>query len=167
MNLLPRLDPHIDLREPSLPEHAREIRRAAGLLCARLAWAAVHEMPLPNGRRADLLALQPGGGFVCIEVKSGPRDFLTDTKWQEYRGFSDMLYFAVDASFPLDLMPEDVGLIVTAGMEADILREAPSNPMAAGRRRALLHRFAALAANRLALLQDPAVAGLRAALRVE
>ena len=35
-------------------------------------------MTLPNGRRADILALRPDAGFVCIEVKSGARDFLAD-----------------------------------------------------------------------------------------
>ncbi|MEO9191830.1 MAG: hypothetical protein ABI224_17765 [Acetobacteraceae bacterium] len=40
--------------------------------------------------------------------------------------------------------------------------------VAAARRRALLHRFAVLAAGRLAAMEDPAgVAGLRAALRAE
>ncbi|MBV8458717.1 MAG: MmcB family DNA repair protein [Acetobacteraceae bacterium] len=152
---------------PRLPDRTVAIRRAAGLLCARLAWAAVHEVLLPNGRRADLLALQPDGQFVCIEVKSGPRDFLSDAKWLEYREFCDLLFFAVDTDFPLDLLPDNVGIIATSGLEADILREAPSHSLAPARRRALLHRFATLAANRLAMLQDPAVAGLRAALRAE
>jgi hypothetical protein len=154
--------------EPSLPERSLAVRRAAALLCARLGWAPVHEVPLPNGRRADILALRPDGGFACIEVKSGPRDFLTDGKWPEYRDFSDALFFAVDADFPPGLIPDDTGLIVTCGPEAEILRDAPAHPLAPARRRALLHRFAALAAHRLALLQDPVgTAALRAALRVE
>ena len=74
-------------------------------------------MALPNGRRADILALRPDGGFVCIEVKSGPRDFLVDAKWPEYRDFADALFFAVDADFPQALLPAGVGLIVTAGLE--------------------------------------------------
>jgi hypothetical protein len=123
---------------------------------------------LPNGRRADLLALRPDGGFACIEVKSGPRDFLTDGKWPEYRDFSDALYFAVDADFPQALLPADAGLIVAWERQADILREAPAHPLASARRRALLHRFASLAAMRLSALEDPEGAVLlRAALRVE
>ncbi len=153
--------------EIPLPERAPAVRRAAGLLCARLAWAAVHEVTLPNGRRADLLALQPDGSFACIEVKSCARDFLTDGKWPEYCEFCDSFYFAVDEAFPVELLPEQAGVIVTCGMEADILREGPCQRLAPARRRALLHRFAMLAANRLAELQDPAIAGLRAALRVE
>jgi hypothetical protein len=152
----------------SFPERAAAIRRAAARLCLLLGWAPVHEVPLPNGRRADILALRADGGFACIEVKSGPRDFLVDSKWPEYREYSDELYFAVDLDFPQDLLPADAGLIVTADLVADILREAPAHPLAPARRRALLHRFAHLAAARLVALEDPAgVAGLRAALRVE
>ncbi len=144
------------------------VRLAAGRLCLLLGWAPLHEVVLPNGRRADILALRPDGGFACIEVKSCPRDFLTDAKWPEYRAFCDALYFAVDTDFPADLLPADAGLIVTWRETAELLREAPAHPLAAARRRVLLQRFAGLAAMRLATLQDPAgVAGLRTALMVE
>jgi hypothetical protein len=154
--------------ELSFPERQLAVRRAAATLCQHLAWVALHELPLPNGRRADLLALRPDGGFVCIEVKSGPRDFLTDDKWPEYREFCDALYFAVDADFPLDLLPDTTGLIVTCGREAEMVRAAPVHSLPPARRRALTHRFATVAASRLAALEDPAVtASLRAALRAE
>jgi hypothetical protein len=136
--------------------------------CLRLGWAPLHEVPLPSGRRADILALRPDGCFACIEVKSGPRDFLTDLKWQDYRAFSDALFFAVDVDFPRELLPAETGLIVAAGLEAELLREAPAHPLAGARRRALLHRFALLAAGRLAMREDPAgAADLRVALRAE
>ena len=154
--------------EASLPERQLAIRRAAAGLCQQLAWVALHELPLPNGRRADLLALRPDGGFACIEVKSGPRDFLTDGKWPEYREFCDALYFAVDDGFPLDLLPDDTGVIVACGREAEMVREAPVHSLTSPRRRALTHRFATVAATRLAALEDPLItASLRAALRVE
>src|ERR1700761_1273115 len=152
----------------SFPDRALLIRRASARLCGRLGWAPLHEVALPNGRRADILALRPDGCFVCIEVKSGPRGFLTDLKWPEYRAFSDALYFAVDVDFPQELLPAETGLIVAAGLEADLLRDAPAHPLAGARRRAVLHRFALLAAGRLATLEDPGgVAAMRAALRVE
>ncbi len=133
-----------------------------------MGWSPLHEVTLPTGRRADILALRQDGGFACIEVKSGARDFLSDTKWPAYRDFSDALYFAVDADFPLDLVPMETGLIVAAPPLAEILREAPATPLAPARRRALLHRFATLAALRLAALEDPGgMAELRGALRVE
>ena len=153
---------------PTFPERSLAVRRAAARLCARLGWAPVHEVPLPNGRRADILALRPDGGFACIEVKSGLRDFLTDSKWPEYREFSDALYFAVDGDFPLDLLPDEVGLIVASDGYAEVIREAPGHPLAAARRRSLLQRFAWLAGLRLAMLEDPVgFADLRAALRAE
>jgi hypothetical protein len=125
-------------------------------------------MPLPNGRRADILALQPDGGFAVVEVKSCARDFLSDGKWPEYRDFCDRLYFAVDLDFPADLLPEEVGLLVAEGPDATLVRDAPSHPLAPARRRALLQRYAQVAAGRLAALQDPAgQVEIRAALRVE
>lgn len=154
----------------SLPANQLAIRRGAASLCAALGWAVLHEVGLPNGRRCDLLALKPDGCFVCVEVKSGPRDFLCDAKWPDYRAFCDALFFAVDEHFPRTLLPEDVGVIVAcvAVPEAAILREAPPHRLAPARRRALLHRFATLAANRLSALEDPAVtASFRAALRAE
>ena len=51
---------------------------------------------------------------------------------------------------------------------AEMLREAPEHRLSPSRRRSLLHRFALLAAMRLAALEDPAGhAEHRAALLVE
>ena len=153
---------------PGFPERTEAVRRAAARLCLALGWAPVHEMTLPNGRRADIMALRPDGGFVVIEVKSGLRDFQADQKWPEYREFCDALFFAVDGDFPDALIPAETGLIVVAGREAALLREAPAHRLAPARRRALLQRFAVLAALRLAATEDPAaVVELRGALRVE
>ena len=154
--------------EASAPERSLVIRRAVARLCLRLGWAPLHEVPLPSGRRADIIALRPDGCFACIEVKSGPRDFLTDLKWQDYRAFADELFFAVDVDFPQDLLPAETGLIVAAGLEAELVRDSPAHPLSGARRRALLHHLALLAAGRMARLEDPAgVADLRVALRVE
>lgn len=154
--------------EISFPERALRVRRAAARFCLVIGWAPLHEVSLPNGRRADILALRPDGGFVCIEVKSGPRDFLVDTKWPEYRDFSDALFFAVDTDFPQEILPTEAGLIVADGMEAAVLRDAPLHPLPSARRRTLTHRFAMLAALRLATIEDPAGrAAVLAALRPE
>jgi hypothetical protein len=150
------------------PERTSLVRRAAARLCLRLGWAPLHEVRLANGRRADILALQPGGGFACIEVKSGLRDYLTDVKWTEYQPFCDQFFFAVDSDFPRDLLPPETGLIVCAGLEADLLREPLPVRLAPARRKALLERFAWLAAARLAALEDPAgVTDLALGLREE
>lgn len=144
------------------------VTRSAMRFCFARAWSPLAEVPLPDGRRADILALRPDGGFVIIEVKSCARDFLSDGKWQDYRAFSDELHFAVDLDFPQTLLPEDVGLLVCDGHDAAALRPAPAHPLAPARRRALLHRFASLAATRLAAVSDPAgLAERRAALRLD
>jgi hypothetical protein len=144
------------MSEIGFPARTALIRRAVARLCGDLCWSALHEVRLPNGRRADLLALRPDGGFVCIEIKSGERDFLTDCKWPDYHDFADALYFAVDVDFPQALLPEHVGLIVAAEDGAEVLRDAVSVALPPARRRALTHRFATLAADRLAALLDPA-----------
>ena len=156
------------MTEIGFPERALLVRRAAARFCLIVGWAPLHEVPLPNGRRADILALRPDGGFVCIEVKSGPRDFLVDSKWPEYRDFSDALFFAVDTDFPQMMLPPETGLIVADGLEAAMLRDAPAHPLASAKRRSLTQRFAMLAASRLATAEDPAGrAAVLAALRSE
>jgi hypothetical protein len=137
------------------PERTIMVRRAAARLCLRLGWAPLHEVRLANGRRADILALQPGGGFVCIEIKSGLRDYLADGKWLDYQPFCDQFFFAVDTDFPRAILPPETGLIVCAGLEADLLREPLCIRLPPPRRKALLERFAWLAAGRLAATEDP------------
>ena len=152
----------------TLPAIAARVRRAAARLCLLHGWAPVHEMPLPNHRRADILAITPDGRLLCIEVKSGVRDFLTDQKWPEYMDYADALYFAVDSTFPRALLPEQAGWIVSHGMEAEIVRDAPVQALPPARRRAMTLRMATVAATRLAVLDDPAGAlAVRAALLVE
>ena len=125
-------------------------------------------MPLPDGRRADILALTPRGDFLIIEAKSGPRDFLSDFKWPQYRAWCDRLYFAVDLDFPKGLLPEEVGLLATDGREAALLREAPLHNLAPARRKSLMLRFALLSGRRLAALEDPwGAEELRHALKAE
>lgn len=150
------------------PARTLAVTRAAMRFCTLRGWAPVEQVPLPDGRRADILALQPTGDFVILEVKSCARDYLSDAKWPDYRAWCDRLYFAVDLDFPQDLLPEDAGLVVAEDREAALLREAPEHRLAPARRRSLLHRYAMLAGGRLAALSDPAgAAEMRAALRVE
>ena len=122
-------------------------------------WAAgqssIAEAMLPNGRRADVMALDSDGRFTIIEVKSSVADFRSDSKWPEYLPFCDRFGFAVDADFPADLIPDEVGLIVADSFDAAVVRPLAERPLAPARRRALLLRFAAMAAERLHRLEDP------------
>ena len=150
------------------PLRTLAVTRSAMRFCLARSWSPLAEVPLPDGRRADILALRPDGGFAIIEVKSCARDFLTDGKWPEYRAFADALHFAVDLDFPQALLPQDVGILICDGFYAEPIREAPEHPLAPARRRALLLRFANLAATRLASLSDPAGRAERfAALRLD
>lgn len=150
------------------PARTLSVTRAAMRFCALRGWAPVEQVPLPDGRRADIVALLPGGDFVILEVKSCARDYLADAKWQDYRAWCDRLFFAVDLDFPQALLPGDVGLVVAEDREAALLREAPEHRLAPARRRALMQRVAMLAAGRLAALSDPAgAAEMRAALRLD
>ena len=152
----------------AIPERTFLVCRAAMRHCAQRGWAPVAEVPIPCGRRLDIMALTPEGCLIAIEVKSGPRDYLSDAKWREYRDWCDRLYFAVDCDFPQALIPEEAGLLVTDGYETAMVREAPETRLAPARRKSLLHRYAVIAAGRLAALCDPAGAQeLRAALRCE
>jgi len=138
-----------------IPERTAHITRSVLRLCLAAGWAPIAEVPLPTGRRLDVLALRPDGGFCAIEVKSCARDYLSDGKWGTYRDWCDRLYFAVDPDFPANLLPPDAGMILADPWDAVVQREAPLHALAPARRRAVLHRFASLAATRLVLARDP------------
>jgi hypothetical protein len=135
----------------SRPETTGEVTRGAHRLLAAMNYAAVAEVGLPNGRRADLMALGPKGEIVIVEVKSGLEDFRTDRKWPEYLPYCDAFYFAVGPHFPQDILPPEPGMIVADGFGGAVTREAPSTPLAPARRKALTLAFARLAAMRASL----------------
>ncbi len=119
-------------------------------LFASLGQACLPEVPLANGRRADIMALDPGGAITIVEIKSCLNDFRSDQKWPEYAPFCDRFCFAVSAAFPHAVLPEAAGLIVADSFGGAVLREAPEHRLAPARRKAMTLRFARLAALRLA-----------------
>ena len=130
---------------------ARGVRR---LLKAR-GFSSVTELPLIDGRRADIVAVNGEGEVLIIEVKSSPADLRADRKWRDYLAACDRLYFAISEHTPVAIMPAEAGLIVADPYGAEILREADMRRMASATRRALLLRFAQAAADRLHRLADP------------
>jgi hypothetical protein len=134
----------------SRPETTTTVTRGAARLLVALGYAPLTEVTLPNGRRADLMALGPKGQIFIVEVKSGIEDFRVDLKWPEYRPYCDIFAFAVAPEFPRAILPEEPGLIVADGFGGAILREAPLEGLAGARRRALTLAFARLAALRAA-----------------
>jgi hypothetical protein len=115
-------------------------------------------VPAP-GLRVDVMALGPKGEVWVVECKSGRSDFVNDRKWQGYLDWCDRFFWAVDADFPTDLLPEGTGLILADGYDAEILRMGPEAPLAPARRKALLQKFARHAALRLQALRDPGAGG--------
>ena len=136
-------------------EPAPAIRRGALRLLHALGFAAVAELPLGSGRRADLVALGDGGEFWIVEIKSCIADFRADRKWQEYRLYSDRLLFAVAPEFPANILPADAGLLIADAYGGTMLREGPLHPLAPARRKAMLVRFGRAAAARLNARLDP------------
>jgi hypothetical protein len=144
----------MDLAAPlsglSRPETTLAVTRGAGRLLTALGYAPLAEVSLPNGRRADLMALGRKGEIFIVEVKSGLEDFRTDQKWGEYLAYCDAFAFAVAPEFPREHLPEHPGLIVADGFGGAVLREAPVTPLAGARRKALTLSFGRLAALRAA-----------------
>lgn len=131
------------------PDTTARLARGVQRFWADLGYAPLLEVPLANGRRADVVALGPKGDLVIVEIKSGLADYVADAKWPDYLEFADRFFFAVDAAFPHDLIPDDVGLIVADGFGGAIIRPSAEAPLAPARRKAMTLAFARLAAARL------------------
>jgi hypothetical protein len=136
------------------PHTRTEITAALARGVSRVLWdhglAPILEVPLANGRRADLMGLSASGEIWIVETKSCEEDFTVDQKWPDYIEYCDRFFFAVTEDFPRALISEDVGLIVADGFGGAILRESPQRPLAGARRKAVTLLFARLAAQRLA-----------------
>lgn len=111
--------------------------------------ASVLEVPLANGRRADVMALTANGEIWIVETKSCLEDFAVDAKWPDYIDYCDRFFFGVTEVFPRELIPEEVGLIVADGFGGAILRESTLRPLSGARRKSVTLTFARLAALRL------------------
>jgi hypothetical protein len=142
---------------------AFEVCRGVVRLLTAHSLTSVAELPLPKGRRADVVALTDKGEIWIVEIKSSLEDFRTDQKWPEYRDFSDRLFFAVRPGFPVEILPEDAGLILADRYGGEIVRLAPELRLAGARRKSMTLRFARAAAARLSVALDPS---LRTALTI-
>ena len=111
--------------------------------------ASILEVPLANGRRADVMGLTASGEIWIVETKSCVEDFAVDSKWPDYLEYCDRFFFAVTEDFPQELIPESVGMIVADGFGGAILRDSPLISLAGARRKAVTLTFARLAAQRL------------------
>jgi hypothetical protein len=112
-------------------------------------------LPLPSGRRADLVALDAGGEIWIVEIKSSIADFRADQKWQDYRIHCDRLFFATSQDVPCEIFPPDTGLIMADAFGAAFDCEAPEHRLPAATRKSMMLLFARAAALRLQSLADP------------
>ena len=144
------------------PPIAAEVARGVTRLFCRSDLFAICEVPLPNGRRADMMAIDGKGALTIVEIKVAKADLLGDSKWTDYLDYCDRFFWAV----PPDLasicngerfMPNEAGLIVADRYDAVLMREAVHRPLAPARRKAELLRFARRAARRLSAQIDPSM----------
>jgi hypothetical protein len=122
---------------------------------ASLGFVCVEEFVPARGLRVDVVALGPKGELWVIECKSSVADFQSDSKWQGYLEWCDRYFWAVDADFPTEILPDGSGLLIGDAYDAEIIRMAPESKLAAARRKVLIQKFATNAARRLQALRDP------------
>jgi hypothetical protein len=144
------------------PPIAADVARGVTRLLCRQDLFTVCEMPLRNGRRADLMAIDAKGGFTIVEIKVSKADLVGDGKWFDYLEYCDHFYWAVPPHLAAILeeeryLPSEAGLIVADRYDAAIVRQAAVRPLAPARRKAELLHFARRAARRLSAQVDPSL----------
>ena len=139
------------------PMPGQRLARGVARALRQFDFVSVEEMVPTPGLRVDLMALGPKGQIWVIECKSSRADFRADQKWQGYLPWCDRFFWAVDADFPTNLLPEGTGLILADAYDAEIVRMGPDTPLVAARRKVMMHKFARHAALRLQGYRDPGV----------
>lgn len=141
---------------------AGQVARGVVRLLCRQDQFAVCEMPLRNGRRADLMAVDGRGGLTIVEIKVAKADLVGDGKWQDYLDHCDRFFWAVPPHLAHILeedryLPSAAGLIVADRYDAAVVRDASVRPLAPARRKSELLHFARRAARRLSAQVDPSL----------
>ncbi|WP_106640432.1 MmcB family DNA repair protein [Allosphingosinicella vermicomposti] len=148
------------------PLVAQDVARGVSRLFFRQDLHALCEVPLPNGRRADMMAIDGKGMITIVEIKVSRADLLGDCKWPDYLDYCDRFFWAVPQGFALDPFDgegcgQDLsGLIIADRYDAAVVREAPIQMLAPARRKAETLRFARRAALRVMGGMDPGLGGL-------
>jgi hypothetical protein len=140
---------------PLLPLPGQRLARGVARALRGLDFVSVEELVPGPGLRVDLMGLGPKGEVWVIECKSGRADFMTDRKWQGYLEWCDRFFWAVDADFPTDLLPDGTGLILADAYDAEIVRMGPETPLTPARRKVMVQKIARHAALRLQAFRDP------------
>ncbi|MGV6846941.1 MAG: MmcB family DNA repair protein [Marinibacterium sp.] len=151
------MDSEADLLTTLLP--GQLLARGVSRHMAALGFVTVEEFVPTRGLRVDVMALGPRGELWVIECKSSRADYMADSKWQGYVDWCDRFFWAVDQDFPVDLLPDDTGLILADAYDGEVVRMAPEVKVAGARRKALIQKFATHAARRLQAYRDPGIGG--------
>lgn len=101
------------------------------------------------------MGLGPKGELWVVECKSSRADYQSDCKWRGYVEWCDRYFWAVDQTFPTEVLPDGTGLIIADAFDAEIIRMAPEDRLSPARRKAMVQKFATHAARRLHALRDP------------
>lgn len=140
---------------------AQAVARGISRLFARNDIWCIAEMPLRSGRRADLMGIDAKGRLVIVEIKVARADLMGDAKWTDYLDHCDRFYWGLAPHLDRACMeteafrPDTCGLIVADGYDAEIVRPAPTLPLAAARRKAEVERLARAALRRQVVGLDP------------
>ncbi|WP_299310036.1 MmcB family DNA repair protein [uncultured Croceicoccus sp.] len=153
---------HTPPASPSAPPtRAQVVARGIGRLFARNDIWTLPEVPLRNGRRADLMGMDASGRLIIVEIKVARADLLGDSKWPDYLDYCDRFYWGLCPSLDRacmdmpEFMPDSCGLIVADGYDAEILRPAPLLTLAHARRKKEVERLARIAIRRRQVECDP------------
>ncbi len=140
---------------------AQDVVRGISRLFARNDIWCLPEMPLRCGRRADLMGIDAKGRVIIVEIKVSRADLLGDGKWTDYLDYCDRFYWGLSPALdraPLEteaFLPDQCGVIVADGYDAEILRPAPLRQLAAARRKVETERLARTSLRRLVTQADP------------
>ena len=147
---------------------AGDVARGIGRLFARNDIWCLAEVPLKNGRRADLMGIDAKGLVVIVEIKVARADLLGDAKWPDYLDYCDRFYWGLSPALdraPLEsesFRPATCGVIVADSYDAEILRPAALEPLAAARRKTQVEHLARIAMRRHMAMIDPLCTALGA-----
>lgn len=152
-SMTPLLDAFSNLAAPDV------VRGICRLFARNDVWCLT-EMPLRCGRRADLMGIDAKGHIIIVEIKVSRADLLGDGKWTDYLDYCDRFYWGLPPSLdraPLEseaFLPDNCGVIVADGYDAEILRPAPLRQLASARRKVEVERLARASLRRLVNSSD-------------
>ncbi|QSB45149.1 MmcB family DNA repair protein [Tsuneonella flava] len=164
--MVPRDSPAVSLSHQADAgrSDAASVARGICRLLARNEIWCLPEMPLRNGRRADLMGIDPKGQIIIVEIKVSRADLLGDSKWPDYLDFCDRFYWGLPPALDWavldggDFRPDRCGVIVADSYDAEIIRPATTHALATARRRVEVERLARAALRRQLVAADPSCA---------